>query len=105
MKTEGKTRWDYGREGFVKKIWEWKETNGNAIFNQLSRLGSSLDNSRFHFTMDEQLSKAVNESFIRLHDKKFIYRANRLVNWSCKLLTAISDVEVDYLEFEKPKKI
>ena len=90
----GKNRHDLGREDFVKKIWEWKEESGGNITRQLRRLGASLDWSRERFTMDESLSHAVREVFIRLHEEGLIYRGTRLVNWDPKLLTAISDLEV-----------
>jgi len=105
MKETGQSRHDLGRDKFVAKIWEWKETHGNAILNQLKKIGSGLDWSRFHFTMDDQLSKAVNEAFVRFAEKGLIYRANRLVNWSCKLRTAISDIEVEHIDIEKPTKM
>ena len=100
MKNEGKTRHDLGREEFVKKIWEWKNDYGNRITTQLRRLGSSVDWSRERFTMDEMLSKAVVEAFNQFHEKGMLYRANRLGNWSCALKSAISDIEVDYIDLE-----
>mmetsp|Transcript_8791 Transcript_8791/g.16849 ORF Transcript_8791/g.16849 Transcript_8791/m.16849 type:complete len:1062 (-) Transcript_8791:43-3228(-) len=100
MKSENKTRHDLGREEFVKKVWEWKGDYGNKITNQLRRLGSSVDWSRERFTMDDMLSKAVVEAFNRFHEKGILYRANRLGNWSCALKSAISDIEVDYIELE-----
>lgn len=90
MKTEGKTRHDFTREEFMKRIWEWKDKYGNFILNQLKRTGGSMDWDRTVFTMDENLSKAVTEAFVRLFDKKLIYRSNRIVNWSTILKTAIS---------------
>ena len=100
QKNEGKTRHDLGREEFVKKVWEWKEVHGNRITQQLRRLGCSVDWSRERFTMDDMLSKAVVEAFNRFHEKGILYRANRLGNWSCALKSAISDIEVDYIELE-----
>jgi valyl-tRNA synthetase len=100
MKNEGKNRHDLGREEFVKKVWEWKQEYGDRITNQLRSLGSSVDWSRERFTMDELLSKAVVEAFNRFHEKGLLYRANRLGNWSCALKSAISDIEVDYIELE-----
>ena len=94
MKEEGKTRHDFSREDFMKRIWEWKEKYGNFILNQLRRTGASLDWDRTVFTMDAKLSKAVTEAFVRMFEKGLIYRANRLVNWSTILKTAISDIEV-----------
>jgi valyl-tRNA synthetase len=98
MKNEGKTRHDLGREKFVEKVWEWKGEYGNKITNQLRCLGSSVDWSRERFTMDDLLSRAVIESFNQFHEKGLLYRANRLGNWSCALKSAISDIEVDYIE-------
>jgi valyl-tRNA synthetase len=103
MKSEGKNRHDLGREEFVKKVWEWKNDYGSRITNQLRSLGSSVDWSRERFTMDEMLSKAVVEAFNQLHEKGLLYRADRLGNWSCALKSAISDIEVDYLELGNPK--
>lgn len=91
---EGKTRHDLGREKFIEKVWEWKEESGGNITRQLRRLGASPDWSRERFTMDEGLSKAVQEAFITLHNDGLIYRGKRLVNWDPKLHTAISDLEV-----------
>ena len=94
LQADGLTRHDLGREKFVEKVWEWKAESGDNITRQLRRLGSSIDWSRERFTMDEGLSEAVEEVFIRLYDEDIIYRGNRLVNWDPKLHTAISDLEV-----------
>jgi valyl-tRNA synthetase len=91
---EGKTRHDYGREEFVKKVWQWKEESGGTITRQLRRMGSSLDWSRERFTMDDGMSDAVQEVFIRLYEEGLIYRGKRLVNWDPVLHTAVSDLEV-----------
>jgi len=91
---EGKTRHDYGREAFVEKVWEWKAQSGGMITRQLRRMGVSLDWSRERFTMDEGLSRAVREVFIRLYEEGLIYRGKRLVNWDPVLHTAVSDLEV-----------
>lgn len=88
------TRHDLGREKFLDKVWEWKAESGGAITQQIRRLGSSVDWSRERFTMDEGLSEAVKEAFVRLHEEGLIYRGKRLVNWDPKLHTAISDLEV-----------
>jgi valyl-tRNA synthetase len=88
------TRHDLGREKFLEKVWEWKAESGGTITRQLRRLGSSVDWSRERFTMDEGLSRAVQEAFVRLYDDGLIYRGKRLVNWDPKLHTAISDLEV-----------
>ncbi|WP_274424497.1 valine--tRNA ligase [Chelativorans sp. YIM 93263] len=87
-----------GREKFVEKVWEWKDQSGGVILNQLKRLGASCDWSRERFTMDEGLSKAVLEVFVSLYKQGLIYRDKRLVNWDPKLLTAISDLEVEQVE-------
>ncbi len=93
-------RRDLGREKFIEKVWEWKKESGGKISNQLKRLGSSPDWSRERFTMDEGLSIAVKKVFIRLYNDKIIYKDKRLVNWDPKLLTAISDLEVEQKEEE-----
>ncbi|MDC9594061.1 valine--tRNA ligase [Xenorhabdus sp. IM139775] len=95
---EGKTRHDYGREAFIDKIWQWKAESGDNISNQMRRLGNSVDWERERFTMDEGLSKAVKEAFVRLYQEDLIYRGKRLVNWDPKLRTAISDLEVENRE-------
>ncbi|WP_310619729.1 valine--tRNA ligase [Flexibacterium corallicola] len=91
-------RRDIGREAFVERVWKWKNESGGMIFNQLKRLGASCDWSRERFTMDEGLSKAVLEVFVSLHKEGLIYKDKRLVNWDPKLLTAISDLEVEQFE-------
>ena len=94
LNAENITRHDLGREKFVEKVWQWKEVSGNTIYSQLERMGSSLDWSRERFTMDEGLSEAVKQVFIRLYDEGLIYRGKRLVNWDPTLHTAVSDLEV-----------
>lgn len=94
-KEENLTRHDLGREKFIQRIWDWKEQSGGTITRQMRRLGTSVDWSRERFTMDEGLSKAVLEVFVRLYDEYLIYRGKRLVNWDPKLRTAISDLEVE----------
>ncbi|SEI61015.1 valyl-tRNA synthetase [Pseudomonas linyingensis] len=89
------SRHDLGRDKFLEKVWEWKEESGGTITRQIRRLGSSVDWSRERFTMDEGLSEAVKEAFVRLHEDGLIYRGKRLVNWDTKLHTAISDLEVE----------
>ncbi|MFW2078174.1 valine--tRNA ligase [Acinetobacter sp. ULE_I010] len=89
------SRHDLGREKFIDKIWEWKEQSGGNITNQIRRLGSSVDWSRERFTMDDGLSNAVKEVFVKLHEDGLIYRGKRLVNWDPKLQTALSDLEVE----------
>ena len=95
---EGKTRQDYGRDAFIDKIWQWKAESGGTITRQMRRLGNSVDWERERFTMDEGLSNAVKEVFVRLHKENLIYRGKRLVNWDPKLRTAISDLEVENRE-------
>ncbi|KAM7470344.1 hypothetical protein LguiA_008527 [Lonicera macranthoides] len=94
------TRHDVGREAFVSEVWNWKNEYGGTILKQLRCLGASLDWSRECFTMDEKRSKAVTEAFVRLYKEGLIYRDLRLVNWDCVLRTAISDIEVDYLDIK-----
>lgn len=94
LEAQGISRHDLGREEFVKKVWEWKEESGGTITRQLRRLGSSLDWSRERFTMDDGLSDAVQEVFVRLYQEGLIYRGKRLVNWDPELHTAVSDLEV-----------
>ena len=92
---ENKTRHDYGRDAFIDKIWDWKEESGGTIGGQMRRLGNSIDWTRERFTMDEGMSEAVQEVFVRLFEDDLIYRGKRLVNWDPKLHTAISDLEVE----------
>ncbi|MCR5085261.1 MAG: valine--tRNA ligase [Succinivibrionaceae bacterium] len=94
MKEEGKRRQDLGREEFIRRIWKWREESGGTITRQMRRLGASVDWDRERFTMDEGLSRAVREVFVRLYDEGLIYRGKRLVNWDPALKTAISDLEV-----------
>jgi len=94
LNAENKTRHDLGREDFTKRVWDWKAESGGNITRQLRRMGSSLDWSRERFTMDEGLSDAVKEVFVRLHEEGLIYRGKRLVNWDPVLHTAVSDLEV-----------
>jgi valyl-tRNA synthetase len=94
LNTDNMTRHDLGREAFIERIWEWKHQSGGTITRQLRRMGSSVDWSRERFTMDEGLSSAVRETFVRLYDEGLIYRGQRLVNWDPVLHTAVSDLEV-----------
>lgn len=98
--TEGKDRFDYEREEFVEKVWEWKREYGGKIGRQMRAIGDSVDWSRERFTMDDGLSRAVQTIFKNLYDQGLIYRANRLVNWSPVLETAVSDIEVVYKDVE-----
>ena len=94
LNAEGLAREDLGREAFLERVWQWKAQSGDTISRQMRRLGDSVDWSRDRFTMDEGLSAAVTEVFVRLHDKELIYRGKRLVNWDPVLHTALSDLEV-----------
>lgn len=99
-KDEGLSRRDLGREAFVKRVWEWKEAYGNRITTQIRYLGASVDWSREAFTMDSNLSRAVTEAFVRFHKDGLLYRDTRLINWSCALQSAVSDIEVDHIQLE-----
>lgn len=101
MRERQLTRHDLGRHKFVSEVWKWKNDYGGQILKQLRRLGASLDWSRECFTMDEKRSKAVTEAFVRLYREGLIYRDLRLVNWDCVLRTAISDIEVEYLDIKE----
>ncbi|QHS09751.1 valine--tRNA ligase [Sinimarinibacterium sp. NLF-5-8] len=98
LAAEGVKRVDLGREKFLEKVWEWKEYSGSTITHQMRRMGTSVDWSRERFTMDDGLSRAVTEEFVRLHEQGLIYRGKRLVNWDPTLLTAVSDLEVESKE-------
>ena len=93
---EGSSRELLGRERFIERVWQWKATSGNTIVNQQKQLGESCDWDRLRFTMDEGLSKAVLEVFVRLHEEGLIYRGERLINWCPRCLTALSDIEVEH---------
>jgi valyl-tRNA synthetase len=95
---EGKKRRDLGREKFIERVWEWKKLYGSAIFDQMKRLGASVDWDREYFTMDENLSRAVREVFVRLYEEGLIYRGKYIVNWCPRCETAISDLEVKHEE-------
>ena len=97
---EGKTRYDLGRDEFLKRVWAWKEKFGDRIINQLKTLGCSCDWDRERFTMDEGCSKAVREVFVNLYDKGLIYQGSRIINWCPSCTTALSDAEVEYSEQE-----
>ncbi len=98
LKKEGLTKNDVGRDGFLVRAWEWKNTYGNRIVEQLKYLGSSCDWSRLAFTMDERCSNAVKEVFVNLYEKGLIYQGDRIINWCPECKTALSDAEVDYVE-------
>ncbi|MGF6984678.1 valyl-tRNA synthetase [Paraburkholderia atlantica] len=94
LDAQGVSRHDLGREKFVERVWEWKQQSGSTITNQVRRLGASIDWSREYFTMDDKMSAAVRDVFVRLYEQGLIYRGKRLVNWDPVLLTAVSDLEV-----------
>ena len=98
LATKMENRRDMGREAFLKKVWEWKAESGGTITKQLRHLGASCDWSRERFTMDEDLNKAVNKVFVQLYREKLIFKDKRLVNWDPKMLTAVSDLEVEQKE-------
>ncbi|MBE9531617.1 MAG: class I tRNA ligase family protein, partial [Proteobacteria bacterium] len=93
LHAEGASRHEYGRERFIERVWQWKDESGSTIINQLKRLGASLDWSRERFTMDEGLSLAVREVFVRLFDEGLIYRGDYIINWCPRCHTALSDLE------------
>ncbi len=97
---KGLSRQSMGRDAFVDQVWQWKRQSGGAITQQMRALGDSCDWTRERFTLDEGLSAAVREVFVRLHERGFIYRGQRIINWSPGLRTAISDIEVDYREVD-----
>jgi valyl-tRNA synthetase len=96
LAAEGKSRHDLGRDAFIEKVWQWKAESGGAILDQMKRLGDSVDWDREAFTMDANLSKAVLTIFKRLYDQDLIYRAERIINWCPRCLTALSDIEVEH---------
>ncbi len=100
LATEGKKRRELGREAFVERVWEWKRHYGGAILDQMKRLGASVDWDREYFTMDEGLSRAVREVFVRLYEEGLIYRGKYIVNWCPRCETAISDLEVKHEEVQ-----
>ncbi len=94
LATEGKNRRDMGREAFIARVWDWKQHYGGVILKQMKRLGTSVDWSREYFTMDERMSRAVREAFVRLYEEGLIYRGKYIVNWCPRCITAVSDLEV-----------
>ncbi len=94
LAAEGKNRRDIGREAFTARVWDWKQHYGGVILQQMKRLGASVDWSREYFTMDERMSRAVREAFVRLHEEGLIYRGKYIVNWCPRCVTAVSDLEV-----------
>ncbi|MDR9857279.1 valine--tRNA ligase [Paenibacillus sp. VCA1] len=100
LREEGVSRYDLGREKFLEKVWEWKDKYAETIHDQWAKMGFSLDYSRERFTLDEGLSKAVREVFVKLHEKGLIYRGKRIINWDPAARTALSDIEVEYKEVQ-----
>ncbi|NCC26082.1 MAG: valine--tRNA ligase, partial [Deltaproteobacteria bacterium] len=98
LAAEGKTRDELGREAFIDRVWVWKEEYGNKILNQVRRMGASVDWTRLRFTMDEGLSRAVREVFVRLFDEGLIYRGDYIINWCPRCHTALADLEVEHEE-------
>jgi valyl-tRNA synthetase len=103
LAAEGKNRRDIGREAFIARVWDWKQHYGGVILKQMKRLGASVDWSREYFTMDERMSRAVREAFVRLYEEGLIYRGKYIVNWCPRCATAVSDLEV--VHEETPGKI
>ncbi|XP_048778510.2 valine--tRNA ligase-like isoform X2 [Ostrea edulis] len=100
-RTRRQTRHDIGRDAFIQEVWNWKQSKGEVIYDQMKKLGSSLDWNRACFTLDKNLSDAVAEAFVRLHDEGLIYRKKKMVNWSCQLQSVISDIEVENIFLKK----
>ena len=100
LEAQGIDKRDIGREAFLEKIWEWQKFSGGSILSQMRRLGDSVDWENAYFTMDEKLSKVVVDTFVKLYEEGLIYRGTRLVNWDCKLQSAVSDLEVENKEEE-----
>jgi len=98
LAVEGKARREIGREAFIARVWDWKQHYGGAILEQMKRLGASVDWSREYFTMDERMSRAVREAFVRLYEEGLIYRGKYIVNWCPRCITAVSDLEVVHEE-------
>jgi valyl-tRNA synthetase len=98
LRKEGKTRFDLGRENFIKEVWNWKNKYGDIILNQLKKMGCSCDWSRTRFTMDEGYSQAVKEAFLHYHKKGWLYKGKRVVNWCPRCQTSLSDLELEYTE-------
>ncbi|KAH9580058.1 Methionyl/Valyl/Leucyl/Isoleucyl-tRNA synthetase [Trypanosoma melophagium] len=105
MKEMGKTRHDLGREEFLRRVWDFKENHAGVITRQLRRIGLSLDWTREHFTMNDHCASAVVEAFVRLHEDGLVHRSTRLVNWCCALQSAISDLEVEFVDVAKNAKL
>ena len=98
--SEGTNRIELGRDQFLNRVWQWKEEKGGYITQQMRRLGASAAWQHEKFTLDPSMNEAVTEAFVRLYEKGLVYRGNYMVNWSPHLQTAVSDLEVDYVEEE-----
>ncbi|MCL5037846.1 MAG: valine--tRNA ligase [Chloroflexi bacterium] len=98
LKKEGRTRFDLGREAFIKRVWEWQEEYGSTIIHQLKRMGCSCDWSRIRFTLDEGYYRAVREAFVSFYEKGLIHQGRRIINWCPHCLTALSDLEVEHFD-------
>jgi len=98
LKKEGKTRFDLGREEFIKRIWQWREKYGSLILDQLKKIGASCDWSRTRFTMDENYAESVKAAFLHYHEKGWIYQGERTINWCTRCGTSLSDLEIEYKE-------
>lgn len=105
LKETNQSRHDLGREAFLGKVWEWKNQYEAQIHHQFRSVGCSVDWTRKYFSMDENCSRAVRHAFCKLWEEKLIYRATKMINWSCKLKTALSEIEVDYIDIEKRTKL
>ncbi|RMD58997.1 valine--tRNA ligase, partial [Candidatus Parcubacteria bacterium] len=101
LKKEGKTRWDLGREAFIERVWQWKEQYGSIILEQFKRLGVSCDWSRLRFTMDKAYADEVKKAFIHYHQRGWIYRGTRVINWCPRCRTSLSDLEVEHEEAQE----
>ncbi|GMF50182.1 unnamed protein product [Phytophthora fragariaefolia] len=102
LREHGQSRHDLGRDAFVRQVWRWHEQYGDRIMGQIDRLGAIVKKDEPFFTLDEQRSRAVTHAFVKLHDKGLVYRRRRMVNWCPTLQTAISDIEVDLEQLDKP---
>ncbi|CAI5746338.1 unnamed protein product [Peronospora destructor] len=105
LKEEGKSRHDLGREKFLERVWDWKNQYESRIHHQFRSVGCSVDWDRKYFSMDDNCSRAVRHAFCKLWEEGLVYRATRMINWSCKLKTALSEIEVDYIDIEKRTKL
>ncbi|TYZ58576.1 hypothetical protein PybrP1_009956 [[Pythium] brassicae (nom. inval.)] len=101
LKDEGQSRHDLGRDAFLARVWAWKDQYESRIHHQFRSVGCSVDWSRAYFSMDANCSRAVRHAFCQLWDEQLIYRATRMINWSCRLKTALSEIEVDYVDIDK----